>query len=288
MRDLASRDLRNLLAAVQILNEDLALATLGTRTLAAVSRVISCDVTTFNEVDLAANAATTLATDDCLMPGAPGWAGMLRHIADHPTIAHYATTGDGSPHTISDFMSQRQFRSTGIYAEAYRPAGLDCQMTYAVPGLPQRIVGGSVNRTRRDFTSRERACLEVLRAHIAQAYWNAERFEQMQRPRDGHANGRGDGRAWAAVPAASDWLAIPESPRPARVAELTRREAEVLHWASCGKTNEEIAIIIGAAAGTVKKHLEHVYDKLGVSNRTAAVMRANGLRPGAPMLVNDL
>jgi DNA-binding CsgD family transcriptional regulator len=37
-----------------------------------------------------------------------------------------------------------------------------------------------------------------------------------------------------------------------------------------GKTNAEVATIIGARPLTVKKHLEHVYDKLGVPNRTAA------------------
>jgi DNA-binding CsgD family transcriptional regulator len=43
-----------------------------------------------------------------------------------------------------------------------------------------------------------------------------------------------------------------------------------------GKTNEEIGQIIGAASGTVKKHLEHVYEKLAVRNRTAAAQYVNG------------
>lgn len=51
---------------------------------------------------------------------------------------------------------------------------------------------------------------------------------------------------------------------------LTHREAEVLSWVSAGKTNQEIATILGISPRTVKKHLEHVYDKLGVETRTAA------------------
>jgi DNA-binding CsgD family transcriptional regulator len=281
VRDLTSCDLRNLLAGVQFLNEDLELATLGSRTLAAVSQIMACDVTTFNEVDIAGQTATTLATDDSLMPGSPGWDGQLRHIADHPTIAHYAATGDGSPHTISDFMSERQFRSTGLYADVFRPAGLEYVMTYALPDLPARIVGGGVLRTRKDFTDRERACLAALRPHITQAYWNAERFEHMRRRPDGRFNG--DGATRASAPVAPRHGGLPAL-EPTALAELTKREAEVLLWASCGKSNEEIAAIVGAAAGTVKKHLEHIYDKLGVSSRTAAVMRAAAPPPGLPAI----
>lgn len=52
---------------------------------------------------------------------------------------------------------------------------------------------------------------------------------------------------------------------------LTAREREVIRWVAQGKTDREIASIIGCAPKTVEKHLEHVFDKLGVPNRAAAV-----------------
>ena len=55
---------------------------------------------------------------------------------------------------------------------------------------------------------------------------------------------------------------------------LTRREAEVLAWASQGKSNKEVGSILGLSARTVGKHLEHIYSKLGVESRTAAAARA--------------
>jgi DNA-binding CsgD family transcriptional regulator len=55
---------------------------------------------------------------------------------------------------------------------------------------------------------------------------------------------------------------------------LTPREAEVLFWLTQGKSSPEIAIILGAAANTVKKHVQNIFQKLGVENRTAAAMRA--------------
>ena len=51
---------------------------------------------------------------------------------------------------------------------------------------------------------------------------------------------------------------------------LTTREGEVLSWLSKGKTNRDIAQILGLSPRTIDKHLEQIYSKLGVENRTAA------------------
>lgn len=51
---------------------------------------------------------------------------------------------------------------------------------------------------------------------------------------------------------------------------LTGRESEVLYWLSNGKTNKEIAHILDIGPRTVNKHLEQVFAKLGVENRTTA------------------
>jgi DNA-binding CsgD family transcriptional regulator len=51
---------------------------------------------------------------------------------------------------------------------------------------------------------------------------------------------------------------------------LTKREAEVLEWVRYGKSNAEIAAILSIELPTVKKHLQNIYIKLGVHNRTAA------------------
>ena len=52
---------------------------------------------------------------------------------------------------------------------------------------------------------------------------------------------------------------------------LTAREHEILIWVSRGKTNYEVAAILWISANTVRKHLENIYAKLGVSNRAGAV-----------------
>lgn len=52
---------------------------------------------------------------------------------------------------------------------------------------------------------------------------------------------------------------------------LTFREAEILMWISRGKTNKEVGLILDSSHRTVNKHLEHIFEKLGVATRAAAV-----------------
>ncbi len=64
---------------------------------------------------------------------------------------------------------------------------------------------------------------------------------------------------------------------------LTERESEILDLVAAGKTNAEIAEALWIAPGTVRKHLENVYEKLEVHSRTAAVARvASAKGPGPP------
>lgn len=55
---------------------------------------------------------------------------------------------------------------------------------------------------------------------------------------------------------------------------LTVRELEVLHWLAEGKNNPEIAVILRISPRTVHKHVEHIFRKLGVETRHAAMRKA--------------
>jgi CheY-like chemotaxis protein/DNA-binding CsgD family transcriptional regulator len=80
-----------------------------------------------------------------------------------------------------------------------------------------------------------------------------------------------------------DWLIVMREVSDTAVIEalalsfkLTPKEAEVLYWVVKGKTNKDIGDILGSSPMTVKKHLEHVFVKLGVETRTAAAGMAMG------------
>jgi DNA-binding NarL/FixJ family response regulator len=64
------------------------------------------------------------------------------------------------------------------------------------------------------------------------------------------------------------------SPKPLEALGLSAREAEILFWVAQGKTNSETGQILGISCATAKKHLEHIYQKLGVETRNAATLRA--------------
>jgi DNA-binding NarL/FixJ family response regulator len=65
-----------------------------------------------------------------------------------------------------------------------------------------------------------------------------------------------------------------ESTAPLERLGLTPREAEVLLWVAQGKSNGEIGTILGMSEKTVKIHVGHIFEKLGVDNRNAATLRA--------------
>ena len=73
------------------------------------------------------------------------------------------------------------------------------------------------------------------------------------------------------VPAARD-------PQRFRALNLSGREAEVLHWMAEGKSNPDIGTILEISSRTVEKHIEAIYNKLGVETRTAALLKALAVR----------
>ena len=107
----------------------------------------------------------------------------------------------------------------------------------------------------------------------------------------GRGAGRGDGRPLVierggkrlvvrVVPDRKrrEYLLLIDEMRPDAAPELdgiglSPRESEVLSWVARGKTNADIAAILVISPRTVQKHLEHVFEKLGVETRTAAVAR---------------
>ncbi|GAA6119173.1 response regulator [Acidovorax sp. FG27] len=86
------------------------------------------------------------------------------------------------------------------------------------------------------------------------------------------ASGLGETMLLLSVDAAGAPPAARTPPTP-----LTPRETEVLSWIAKGKTNRDIAEILGMSPRTVNKHLEHIFEKLGVETRTAAAALAGQL-----------
>jgi DNA-binding CsgD family transcriptional regulator len=146
---------------------------------------------------------------------------------------------------ISDFYSARQWHSTAMYTDYDRLLQGEHCLMLCLPEAPPGATATSGQHVRLylargpgpDFSDRDRALLVLLRPHLLQAYRDAE---QRRHP----------------------------------VPRLTARQNELLRLLAAGRTNSQVARQLGISEGTVRTHLENIYEKLGVSSRTAAVTRA--------------
>ncbi|MGI8753470.1 MAG: helix-turn-helix transcriptional regulator [Acidimicrobiales bacterium] len=213
-----------------------------------LSDLVDCDSVSWNEMYGEAGQRRILVRcqpTDIVFDG--GQEILAAHASEHPLISHYDRSSDGRALKISDYLSSRQLHNLGLYCDLYRILEVEAQMAFALPLSGADYVGIAVNRSKGDFSERDRAHLDLLRPHLAQAYAGA-RTRQHQ-------------RASAASLAGFD---------------LTDREVEVLQLVALGATNIQVARRMYLSPRTVQKHLGAVFLKLGVETRTAAAAVANG------------
>jgi DNA-binding CsgD family transcriptional regulator len=141
---------------------------------------------------------------------------------------------------LSDFLSRREQRRNPWYQGIMRPHSVEYECKLWLPSPPRVARGFFLSRGARDrdFDERDRSVLTVLRPHLAAI---RKRWERRHRP-----------------------------------VGLTDRETEVLRLLRQGLTNREIADRLVIATGTVRTHLENIFEKLDVHTRTAALARAFG------------
>lgn len=212
----------------------------------SLRRLVASELTTLSRCDLRSGRRIVVGVP----PGAIGAderAAFDRHFHAHPLVRYHADERGPYAHRISDSVAPARFRETALFNESYRCIGLDHAVALPIRVDDGQLVSFVLNRRGRDFSDREVALLDALRRPLA------ELFGRLRAPIPGHLE------------------------RPQRAAAdfgLTPREAEVLRWLGTGKTDREIAGLLGTSPRTVHKHLQRVYVKLGVETRTAAVMRA--------------
>jgi DNA-binding CsgD family transcriptional regulator len=167
-----------------------------------------------------------------------------QHLPEHPVLACHLVTSNGRALRISDFLSDRQFRSLGLYCDFYRAAEVNYQLAISVPAPGGGLIGVALNRYRHDFRAEELNVLDLLRVHI--------------------------GQAAATVPLRP---AVPAPRDPANSPLLTPRQARVLQLVADGQPDRGVARALGISTRTVQAHLQHAYRTLNVTSRTEALAR---------------
>jgi len=222
---------------------------------AILPRLVASELTTLSLCDLGTGHRSVV----CDLPGAISKREIEvfdRHFHEHPLLRAHGRNPSAVTQRISDVVAPSGFRRTALFNDYYRPIGLDHAMALPIHVQRNVVVSFVFNRKGRDFADRERECLESIRAHLGNLY---------------RLGGERDS-------ARAAWGAPSIAPQAACEPGLTAREREVLDWLAGGKTDRDIGDILGISPRTVHKHLQRIYEKLGVETRTAAVVRGLGLK----------
>ncbi len=99
-----------------------------------------------------------------------------RHFHEHPLVRYHAYQGGRGTQRISDSLPIEQFRRSALYNDYYRRIRIDHAMALPIYVRDGVLVSFVLNRTRRNFTDRERALLDVLRPHLARVYRRLNRL----------------------------------------------------------------------------------------------------------------
>jgi DNA-binding CsgD family transcriptional regulator len=214
--------------------------------------VVRCETVAYWEWDAQELLGFSLAADEPEVI-LPVWDVYPQVRQDDP-LPGWGPRGSPLPHrewfgrtlAISDFISDREFRSGGLYAEVCKPLGVRAVMKVYLPTGGATGASLVFDTARSRFAESDRLTLERLVRLLGQLRRNAL--------------------------ARRTYPALIESTAAARVRllRLTPRERVVLARAVGGETNTVIAAALFVSPGTVRKHLEHIYDKLEVRTRTEA------------------
>ncbi len=231
--------------------------------LAGLRRAVPCEAVSYHEWSPQELLEFSLVADE---PDTwlPVWRTYPRVRQDDPLAGGPGPTPDPSPLpdrewlgralAISDFLGDREFRSRGLYAEVCRPLHVRAVMKLFLPTDAGSGASLVFSTTRSCFTDSDRLTLQRILPHLVQLRRNAKAR-----------------KTYAAL------MTSAAAARP-RLQRLTPSERVVLARAAAGETNFVIAKALFISPGTVRKHLEHIYDKLEVHNRTqAAALYTKGL-----------
>jgi DNA-binding CsgD family transcriptional regulator len=243
MRRLRTADLEAILAFLaeaQTVDEP---APFTTELLDLLAEIVGCRYATFTEVEhrrRKTQRVVMCSADPWNGEDEEGWWDSPRTMALNRYRFGECT---GSEIVLSDFFTRDQRTSFEFNPNYHERISDEIQINLD----PARTWFAGLNvADDRDFGDREREIMRRLHPHLIGLYRSAELRRRLE-------------SETAFDPEATD--------------RLTRREREVMLCVADGLSNTEIANHLVVAGGTVRKHLENVYDKLGVQSRTAALAR---------------
>jgi DNA-binding CsgD family transcriptional regulator len=250
---LSSRDLRGVLEFVELAWSAAGERPFPSETLEALARLIPCEEAVYCELDRVRRRNLEYVDSHGVEGLDAGVADNPDDVfwqiePDHPLCRHQRLHFDFSAVRLSDVLPTQRLLNSRIFADWFRPQGFVAELELGV--APSHVVTRNfvLSRSSGDFSERDREVLNLLAPHL-------RRIRELSA------------------------LLSALRPNDEGGAPLTSRERQVLELVAEGLTNAAVAEQLWIAPGTVKKHLDNAYAKLGASTRTEAVARMAARRP---------
>ena len=208
-------------------------------------RLVASELTTLSICDLSSGVRRVVSfPENAISMDDQQCFNRLMH--EHPLVRYHSQHPDGGAWRISDSMPMHVFKRKEIYGDYYRRIGIDHVVAVPIVSNPRLVMSFVLNRAGHDFADRECDLLNRMQPALANLYRVTSMTARMNRAQE------------------------------SQLLSLTPREREVLIWVGAGKSDAQVAAILGLSVRTVQKHLQNSYVKLGVENRTAAAMLVLG------------
>jgi DNA-binding CsgD family transcriptional regulator len=230
----SARDLRAMMNLVHDGYADEPADGLPAAVVAGLSRLVPCDSVCFFELSPGHRHCTG---DGCVHD--PSLSPVFwTHYWSCPPCCYPERSGDFKSVTkTSDFYSRLGWHSAPMFCDYLRHFGVEDEIVACLPAPPGRSLRLLLRRASGGFSERDKLLVELLRPHLHAVYQDSRR-------------------------------------RRIGAPKLTARQWELLRLVAAGHSNADIAQQLFLSENTVRKHLENIYERLGVSSRTAAVARA--------------
>lgn len=242
MAELHSRHLKNALDFMLDISALQDAGSFAKHVVTGLPRLIGSELTTLSICDLTSGVRRVVSFPENAIAASDQQC-FNRLMDQHPLVRYHSQHPHGGAWRISDSLPMSAFKRQELYADYYRRIGIDHVVAVPIVSNPQLVMSFVLNRAGRDFDDRERDLLNRLQPALANLYRMVAMAARLQSPA-----------------------------HTMRLDSLTPREREILHWVAAGKTDAQIAAILGLSARTVQKHLQNGYVKLGVESRTAAAI----------------
>lgn len=260
MSELTARDLHAVLDVVYTLNEDTSEAEVPLHVLTRLGELMGCDSLSYSRVDhttglLLGTIVEPAEADLSCLPG-------FHTVFDqHPGFAAYrcGRLKLGTSAALTDLANPPGLRKLALYTDFQQACGINDQLLCVTQVGNKHGTVLAFNRASLRFSPRDRAIADLATRHLAQVVARRQRLATLI-------------AAVNSVGRDSEQ----EELISGRLSELTTREREVVEHIVGGATDREIARSLAISERTVHKHLQRIYHKCGLGNRTSLIALVHG------------